>query len=176
MRAWWTYLKLFRSDYAGTVGGSFGGGVRPNQRISLQKPRLGVLHVWHLGYGGAFPRATVLRLQAFPQDTFLRFLIFLNHILMVRLGEEEVLGRDEEGGDGCDAVLELFERVYAVAKAVLDADVGSWQVSCEVHVETFDGLVYYWVASARMGGLETERLFIISLFLSDFYVNFGGFF
>ena len=44
---------------------------------------------------------------------------------MVRLGEEEVLGRDEEGGDGGDAVLELFEGVYAVAKVVIDVDVGS---------------------------------------------------
>ena len=44
---------------------------------------------------------------------------------MVRLGEEEVLGRDEEGGDGGDAVLELLEGVYTVAKAVLDGDVGS---------------------------------------------------
>ena len=44
---------------------------------------------------------------------------------MVRLGKEEVLGRDEEGGDGGDAVLELLERVYTVGKAVLDGDVGS---------------------------------------------------
>ena len=38
---------------------------------------------------------------------------------------EEVLGRDEEGGDGGDAVLQLLEGVNAVAKAVLDVDVGS---------------------------------------------------
>ena len=44
---------------------------------------------------------------------------------MARLGVEEVLGRDEEGGDGGDAVLELFEGVYTVTKAVLDADVRS---------------------------------------------------
>ena len=44
---------------------------------------------------------------------------------MVRLGEEEVLGPDKEGGDGCDAVLELFEGVYTVVKAVLDVDVRS---------------------------------------------------
>ena len=36
-----------------------------------------------------------------------------------------VLGRDEEGRDGADAVLELLEGVYTVAKAVLDGDVGS---------------------------------------------------
>ena len=44
---------------------------------------------------------------------------------MVRLWEEEVLGRDEEGGDGVNAVLELLEGVFTTAKAVLNGGVGS---------------------------------------------------
>ena len=79
-------------------------------------------------------------------------MVFLDVVLVVRLGKEEVLGRDEEGGDGGDAVLELLEGVYTVAKAVLNGDVGSGQVSCEVHGEAFDGLVHHCVAGARMGG------------------------
>ena len=65
-----------------------------------------------------------------------------------------MLGRDEEGGDGGDAVLEFLEGVYTVSKAVFNGYVGSRQVSCEVHGEAFDGLVHHHVAGARMRGLE----------------------
>ena len=171
---WWIYLKLFCCDYAGTVGGSSGGGVRTNRRISLQKPRLGAPHVWRRVDRGAFSRATVLRLWAFLQATSLRLLVVVKHVLVVRLGEEEVLGRDEEGGDGVNAVLELLEGVYTVAKAVLNGNVGSWKFFCEVHGEAFDGLVHHWVAWVRMGGPEAARLFILSLFLSEFEIYFGG--
>ena len=67
--------------------------------MSLQKPWFGIAHV---------------RRQA----TAFGILVVLEDVLVVRFG-------DEEGGDGGDAVLELLEGVYTVAKAVLDGDVGS---------------------------------------------------
>ena len=90
------------------------GGVGLDRRMSLQKPWLGVAHVGRRRDGGTFPGAASLRVR-----------VFLDAVLVVRLGEEEVLGRDEEGGDGGDAVLQLLEGVYTVAKAVLNGDVGS---------------------------------------------------
>ena len=87
-----------------------------------------------------------------------------------------MLRRDEEGGDGGDAVLEFLEGVYTVSKAVFNGDVGSRQVSCEVHGEAFDGLVHHAVAGATMGGSEAAALLYPCSLSLSFPLDFGGLF